>query len=551
VKLLDFGLAKTSPAAKTAAVDETVTRAPTQEGSIVGTLQYMAPEQLQGKDTDARSDIFSFGCVLYELFTGRCAFDGSDSASIIAAILKEEPAPMTPPALDRLVRKCLAKDPDDRWQSRETCATSCFGLRRATSRLPLPRSRRAGSGRGFASIAVAILAAVVAFAFFRPPTPAAAPERVLRFPLPLPENTRFTAVSPDGEKVLFGMPTGENTRQVWIYHLTSGESRPLADLENFASVFWAPDSRTIGFSGGTQFRKFDLATGLVSAIHDGAVASGAWSPDGSILVSKSGEGVSRLPAEGGEAKALTKLVPPDAGHFGIVPLHDGRRFLFFSTGRVDAGGAGTGTIASMGEIRVGSIDGKPPVALMKSDGVVTYAQPGYLLYLKGDTLVAQPFDASRAAITGPAHPLINRVGRQRFNTALPLFSVSQNGALIYQSGTRFVQSRLTWFDRSGKASGTFGELADYSNPAESPDGARLAVCVRDAQTGTRDIWILDLVRGGSTRFTFDPSDDTNPVWSPDGSQIAFTSARQGARDLYTEKCIRRWAGGTAAGLWCG
>ena len=189
---------------------------------------------------------------------------------------------------------------------------------------------------------------------------------------------------------------------------------------------------------------------------------------------------------------------------------------------------------SVGEIRIGSMDGKLPVALMKSDSVVTYAQPGYLLYLKGDTLVAQPFDASRAAINGPAHPLINRVGRSRYNTAFPLFSVSQNGVLIYQTGTRFVQSRLTWFDRSGKASGTVGEPGDYSNPAFSPDGARLAVCIRDPQAGTRDIWILDLVRGGSTRFTFDPSDDTNPVWSPDGSQIAFTSARQGARDLYVK-----------------
>jgi Tol biopolymer transport system component/predicted Ser/Thr protein kinase len=527
VKLLDFGLAKTTPAPK--AADETITRALTQEGSIVGTLQYMAPEQLQGKDTDARSDIFSFGCVLYELLTGRRAFDGSDSASVIAAILKDEPPAMAAlapvaPALDRLVRKCLAKHPDDRWQSArdlrdELLWVASGSAEIATAAIPASRKRERFAWIG----ALAILAAVAVFAFFRPHAPPAAPERMLRFTLPLPEDTRFAAISPDGEKVLFRAGDGENL-QIGIYDLTAGESRPLAGEEIFGYAFWSPDSRVIGFNGVSQSRKIDLASGLVSAIHDGLASTSAWSPDGSILFAKPGEGVSRIPVEGGEPKVLTKLIPPDAGHFGIVPLPDGRRFLFF------AGGGGIG--GGLGEIRVGSMDGKPPVVLMKSDSVVMYAQPGYLLYLKGDTLVAQPFDASRAAIIGPAYPLINRVGRSRFNVTFPLASVSQNGVLIYRSGTRFAQSRLTWFDRSGKVSGTVGELADYSNPVLSPDGTRLAVCIRDAQSGTRDIWILDLVRGGSTRFTFDPSDDLNPVWSPDGSRIAFTSARKGARDLY-------------------
>jgi serine/threonine protein kinase len=210
VKLLDFGLAKTSPVAK--AADETVTRALTQEGSIVGTLQYMAPEQLQGKDTDARSDIFSFGCMLYEVLTGRRAFNGSDSASIIAAILKDEPAPLTapepviPPTLDRLVRKCLAKDPDDRWQSArdlrdELLWIASGGAEIAAAAAPVSRKRER-----LAWIALAILAAVAAFAFLRPHAPAA-PERVLRFPLSLPENARFLSISPDGEKVLFGVAT--------------------------------------------------------------------------------------------------------------------------------------------------------------------------------------------------------------------------------------------------------------------------------------------------------------------------------------------------------
>jgi Tol biopolymer transport system component/tRNA A-37 threonylcarbamoyl transferase component Bud32 len=531
VKLLDFGLAKTNPDSKTRAPDETVTRALTQEGSIVGTLQYMPPEQLQAKDTDARSDIFSFGCVLYELLTGRRAFDGADKASIIAAILKDEPpsmtslAPVTPPALDRLVRKCLAKDPDDRWQSArdlrdELLWIASGGAETAAVAVavnaPASRKRERLAWIG----ALAIVGLVAAFALLRP-HPAAAPERVMRFPLPLPESTTRAQISPDGEKVLY---TTEESgkRQYWIYNLASAESRPLAGVEGRGDFSWSPDSRSLAFTAVKQLRKIDIATGLVSTLHDGAAFSIAWSPDGGILFSSPGGGVHRIPAEGGEAKELTKLVPPDAGHIGIVPLPDGRRFLFI------AGRQGGGPL----EVKVGSKDGTLPVTLMKSDNLVAYAAPGYLLYLKGDTLIAQPFDASRAAITGPPQPLIDQVGRSQGLVSYPWFSASQTGLLLYRHGTRFRQFRLTWFDRSGKESGTLGEPAEYTNPALSPDGARLAVGIRDPQTDTRDIWVFDLARGGSTRITFDPADDFNPVWSPDGSRIAYTSQRKGLRDLY-------------------
>jgi serine/threonine protein kinase len=527
VKLLDFGLAKATAVAK--AADETVTRALTQEGAIVGTLQYMAPEQLQGKDADARSDIFSFGCVLYELFTGRRAFDGADSASIIAAILKEEPAPMTalapvtPPALDRLVRKCLAKDPDDRWQSArdlrdELLWIASGGAETAAAAAPVSRKRERFAWIG----ALALVGAVAAFALLRP-HPDAAPERVIRFPLPLPENVQYAAISPDGENLFYLTDESGKTRH-WIYSLSSAESKPLAGLDNSGAYSWSPDSRAIGFSSGNQLRKIELSTGLVSTVHDGVGGGFAWSADGSILYWGVGGGVSRIPTEGGEVQVLTKLAPSEVLHFGIDPLPDGRRFLFLA---VQTG-------VTQGEIRVGSRDGTTPITLLKSDSAAVYATPGYLLYLKGDTLVAQPFDASRAAITGPAQPLIDRVGRAPGSGSFPQISASQTGLLIYRHGTRFRQSQLTWFDRSGKASGTLGELAEYTNPALSPDGNRLAVGIRDPQTDSRDIWVFDLVRGGSTRVTFDPADDFDPVWSPDGSRIAFTSRRKGVRDLYVK-----------------
>jgi Tol biopolymer transport system component/predicted Ser/Thr protein kinase len=526
VKLLDFGLAKTSPVAK--AADETVTRALTQEGAIVGTLQYMAPEQLQGKDADARSDIFSFGCVLYELITGRRAFDGADAASIIAAILKEEPPPMTaltpvtPAALDRLVHKCLAKDPDDRWQSArdlrdELLWIASGGAEPAVAAAPVSRKRERFAWIG----ALALVGAVAAFALLRP-HPDAAPERVIRFPLPLPENAVRAKISPDGEKVLYATEDSGKSRY-WIYNLASAESRPLAGLDNGSAYSWSPDSRAIGFSSESQLRKIELSTGLVSTVRDGVKGGGfAWSADGGILYWVSGTGVSRIPAEGGEGQVLTKLAPSEVVHVGIDPLPDGRRFLFLAYRAGD----------EQGEIRIGSSDGTQPRTLFTSNSVAVYAAPGYLLYLKGDILVAQPFDASRAAIAGPAQPLIDRVGRAQGSGSFPEISVSQGGLLIYRHGTRFRQSRLTWVDRTGKASETVGEPGEYTNPALSPDGNRLAVGIRDPQTNSRDIWVFDLVRGGSTRVTFDPADDFNPVWSPDGSRIAFTSRRKGARDLY-------------------
>jgi serine/threonine protein kinase len=544
VKLLDFGLAKSPrPRDTPAATDATLTQAITREGAIVGTLPYMAPEQVQGKDADPRSDIFSFGCVLYEMFVGRRAFAATDSASTIAAILKDDPppmtelAPLTPRPLDRLVRKCLAKDPDARWQTARDLQDELLwiasrpGETSPEATRPTPFSKRERIGWIVALLVLTSLLAAVLwraelwkYASWRPDV---APQSagIMRLPLSFSDGggPLLFILSPDGKHLMYR----SQGHQVGVYDLASGSHQEIPAFQfagrGYQPYQWTPDSSAIGAIEGDQIRRVDLATGLVTAMQIGPSGSFAWNNDGGVLFSKPGAGVFRVPPGGGEPKAVTENLIGDPGNLGIVPLPGSQHFLFY------VARARTGS----GEIRLGSFDGKPSTALTIADSIAQYAWPGHLLYLRGDTLVAQPFDAARGVITGPAQPLVGRVARFRISQAWPMFSASQTGLLVYQAGEQTL-SRLTWFDRAGTASGTAGDIADYSNPALSPDGSRLAVCIRDPATGTRDIWIYDLVRGGRTRFTLDAADHLNPVWSPDGGRIAFTSDRKGARDLYVK-----------------
>jgi predicted Ser/Thr protein kinase len=539
VKLLDFGLAKSPrPREAPAFTDETRTQAITREGAIVGTLPYMAPEQVQGKDADPRSDIFSFGCVLYEMFVGRRAFGASDSASTIAAILKDDPppmtelAPLTPRPLDRLVRKCLAKDPDARWQSARDLQDELLWIASRPSEMatgtarPAPFPKRERIAWIAALLAVSSLLAV---ALWRPDFlgHAAAPKSagVMRLPLSFPGEggPLLFILSPDGKHLMYR----SQGHQVGVYDLASGSHQEIPAFQfagrGYQPYQWTQDSSAVGAIEGDQVRKVDLATGLVSTLQIGQSGSFAWNNDGGVLFSKPGAGVFRVPPGGGEPKAVTENLVGDPGNLGIVALPGSQHFLFY----IARGRTGSG------EIRLGSLDGKPSTALTIADSIAQYAWPGHLLYLRGDTLVAQPFDTARGVITGPARPLVGRVARFRISQAWPMFSASQTGVLIYQAGEQTL-SRLTWFNRAGTASGTVGDIADYTNPTLSPDGSRLAVSIRDPATGTRDIWIYDLVRGGRTRFTLDGADHLNPVWSPDGSRIAFSSDRKGARDLYVK-----------------
>jgi Tol biopolymer transport system component/predicted Ser/Thr protein kinase len=533
LKVLDFGLAKFE-LAKSAHSDETLTRALTQEGTIVGTLQYMAPEQLQGKLTDARSDIFSFGCVLYEILTGKRAFRAENQATLIAAIMDREPEPialhqpMIPPMLDRVVKKCLAKDPDNRWQSASDLKSELEWVLEGGSNAAMPapvlehRRRTARLGWIFAGVFAALLAAFALFYYRTVSAPAVA----VRFEIPPPEGTSwggpdFPEISPDGSRILFGATRRDGSRSLWMRPMDSVNAQPIPGTEA-VSLYpgaWSPDGRSIAYVADSKLRRLEIAGGsprIISSV--GALEMPAWSPSGVILFTggDSPYPLYQISAAGGEANKVA-----GSGHAQFFPsfLPGGRSFLYCTPG------GGLGYDASL---YAAALDSKQVKRLVAGSSGV-FVQPGWLLYARGSTLVAHRFNPDKQALSGAPIPIADQVAAVALNAGG--FSVSQN-ALAYRRAIPPQPSDLTWYDRQGKRLGTVGEPAVYTNPALSPDGRRLAVGRLDPATNNRNIWVLDLVRGVSSRLTFDKADDTNPVWSPDGSRIAFSSSRKGNRNIY-------------------
>ena len=510
IKVLDFGLAKIEHTKEAAANDQTLTKAITQEGSIVGTLQYMAPEQLQGKATDARADIFSFGCVLYEMLTGKRAFDGANTASVIAAIMDREPPPVAqvaPPALDWALRRCLAKDPDERWQSardlRAALERVSDSATEVTSQLKPDHSRR----MWIAAIVVVTLAAVAVSAIHFREKPPETP--VMRFSIAPPEKNRFArvatppAVSPDGRQVVFAATSDDGKSQLWLRPLDSLTAQPLAGTENAIYPFWSPDNKSIGFFAAGKLKKMDVSGGPATTLADASQArGGTWSHDGVIVFAPTPySGLQQVPASGGVVRPATRFdtgAPPQRFPWF---LPDGRHFLYL----LGTGGRDQRTI------RIGSLDspGPDPTLLGGADSSAMYAQ-GHLLFVRGTTLVARPFDAKRLAFTGEEVPVAEHLlTRGIFNNSW-VFSVSANGVLAYQSAG-VSALHLTWLDRAGKRLGTVGDPGDLGEVQFSPDRRTAAVTVGEASSGKEnDIWLYDVLRGLRTRFTFGPAPGEEP-----------------------------------------
>jgi serine/threonine protein kinase len=556
IKLLDFGLAKfAEPAAADAPSNaETMltTRLPgapakplTAEGSIIGTFQYMAPEQLEGAEADARSDIFSFGAVLYEMATGKKAFDGKTTASVIAAVLAAEPTPisalqpMTPPALERLIRICLAKDPDERFQSAHDLSLQLKWISEAGSQAgvaaPVIAHRRSRERIAWALAATglflaAVLALVFARSYMNQPKP-----NVTRFLISPPSEVASwltITLSPDGRLLALVGVSKDGTRKIWLRPLDSVAAQPVPGTDGALSPFWSPDSHYLGYfdrEDGTM-KKVAISGGSPETLCNVALASEAsWGADGVILFSPSTlNPISKVSDAGGAPSQVTTLDQSlgEAAHGYPWFLPDGRHFLYISF-----------RAATTTELWlcVGSLDSKETNCLQRVDSPVAYAPPGDLLYLRGATLMAQPFDAQRQKITGDAVPLADSVRPFLLSsaaTAVPSFSVSENGVLSYIVGGPPDQFDLQWFDRSGKNLGMLGQPAGYSGPALSPDGTRVAVAITDPQVKARDLWVFDLKRGTNSRLTFDPADELAPIWSRDSGQILFSSELKGGRDIY-------------------
>ncbi|MGO9259675.1 MAG: protein kinase domain-containing protein [Bryobacteraceae bacterium] len=429
VKVLDFGLAKFG-LVKHARSDETQTRALTQEGTIVGTLQYMAPEQLQGKPTDARSDIFSFGCVLYEMLTGKRAFRAENQATLIAAIMDREPEaialhqPMVPPMLERVVKKCLAKDPDDRWQSASDLKSELEWVLEGGSNAAMPapvvehRRRNARLGWLLASVLAALLAVAV-FAIFHYRT-ASAPAAAIRFEIPPPEGTSwggydYPVVSPDGSRILFGATKRDGTRSLWLRPMDSVNAQPIPGTESgsVAPGAWSPDGRSIAYVADGKLRRLEMAGGSPLILGSvGALAVPAWSPAGVVLFTgESPYPLYRIPASGGDAKTATGSGGPQ-----LYPsfLPGGRSFLYCTPG---------GGLGSNAELYAGALDSKQVKSLAAGSSGV-FVPPAWLLYLRGSTLVAQSFDPGKQSLSGDPIPIADQVAVVALNGGG--FSVSQN-----------------------------------------------------------------------------------------------------------------------------
>lgn len=547
-KLLDFGLAKMgSPVSSVAIATIGLTQPPplTVEGTILGTYPYMSPEQLEGKETDARSDIFAFGAMLYEMITGRRSFVGSSSASLIAAVMSTNPPPvstiqpMASPALDRLVRRCLAKSPDDRWQSAGDLLNELEWIAESGSNagIPAPIVARRRNHERFAWLAaglaaVLLLASLVWIATHLPKQPAAA--AVVHFQIPAPDKLNFffyqiPAVSPDGERIAFTAAAnmlGNDRLFVRPLNAANATETPLPGVDPHYP-FWSPDSRQIAFSAGGTLQRVDVSGGPPVTICGDCNAGygGTWNRDGVILSTNRDRLLYRVPAAGSDPKPLRPLAEGETAQVWPEFLPDGKHYIYLSmSNRPNQQG-----------IYVASLDSTDRKFIVGTDVNAAYLQSGQLLFMRGDVLMAQPFDLRNLTLGGEPRPVADHIDTAAA-TGAPLpaatFAASPNGVLVWHRVFQSSQSLPQWFDRSGKRLSVVGEAADYSNPALSPDDTKLAVGIRDPQTKTRDIWIFDLLRGTKTRLTFDPADDLDSIWSPDGTQIAFTSNRTGQRNIY-------------------
>ena len=549
VKVLDFGLAKAlegDPSSIDISTSPTISRMATQQGVLLGTAAYMSPEQAKAKSVDRRADIWAFGCVLYEMLTGRQAFKGESVTDTLAAVIKEEPdwsqlPSITPTHVRVLLQHCLQKDPRQRLQAigdaRIVLDEVLSGAARQVPPGPAQRAaqRKLWLVSGLAGLLLVSTAWLAWIHFHEKPHGSATAVQRYDFATPDPRLNSVCALSPDGTRLLL-CRSGVNPNPLWLRRMDSLEAHPIEGTEVSAGLpFWSPDSRFIAFgTGDGKLKKIDAEGGSAQVLCDSGqlVLGGFWTADGKIVFSDPlrPPGLFEIPAAGGVSSPVPGF--EHAGNLVLrfpVLLPDGKHFLYTS-----------GTASSAG-VYLGSLDSKAgqliSKKLLSGDGSVYAPSPddpdrGYLLYLRtagpgapAGTLVAQPFDLRKLDLVGEAISLAEQVSS---------FDASLTGTLVYGSGGAAAGAgQLTIFDRQGKILGVVGEPGNYDSVAFSPDGKRVVAARNDPQSGNTNLWMMDLARGTSTRFTFTSGTDDFPVWSPDGSRVAFTSDHGGSsRDLY-------------------
>jgi serine/threonine protein kinase len=535
VKILDFGLAKAlSGEMQSVSVSQspTITEAMTQPGIVLGTAAYMSPEQAKGKAVDKRADVWAFGCILYECLTGKRAFEAETITETLATILKGEPdwhaLPTTTPTNIRFVlRHCLEKDMSQRFHHAADLRIMIEEVRddgEATA------SSRHKSRERLGWIAAALLFVIagmsLTFSYFHQ---ASTETKPIRFSISPPAKGAFSwyaslEISPDGRQVAF-VATVDGKQMLWIRSLDALESRPLPGTEGARNPFWSPDSQSIGFFSNGKLNTLGLSGGVPHPVCDASpyYAGGTWNRDGTIVFTSQGVGgpIYRVSASGGTAIPVTVLdaskqeIQHSRPHF----LPDGQHFLYFARSRVPANNA----------IYVGSLDSRESKRLFTSDSEARYAPPGYLLFVNQSVLMAQQFNADRMELSGDPARLADSVHFDPEPGTADL-SISADGTLAYRSGR--LSTRLVWVDRTGKEISAIGPPGEYRNATLSPDEKRVLVDRFNPQALSRDLWLYDITRQTASRFTYDPADDSDAVWSPDGLRVVFASDRNGARGLY-------------------
>ncbi len=536
-KLLDFGLAKLAQEAAPAIPDSqlpTMKSAITAQGTILGTLQYMAPEQVEAKEVDARTDIFAFGAVVYEMATGKRAFEGKTSASVMAKILEADPPsmaslqPMTPQTLDRVVKKCLAKEREDRWQSAKDLTDELKWIAGASAEAPkaaVPEAKAAAKGWRRAALPVSIVLAIAiltGIAIWKlSPTASPLPQPITRMVITLPPGDRLVgpnqpalALSRDGSHLAYAATRG-SIQQLYLRSMDSLEARPIPGTEGAYAPFFSPDGQWLGFMAGGDLKKVSVNGGAavtVGGINDPRGAS--WGNEGTIIFTPLGGGIEQVPDAGGAMRPLTRLEKGEPSHRWPEFLPGGQAVLF-------AGG-----LLGASNIAVYAVAKGERRDLVQGGTSPHYAASGHLVCAQGGTLMAVPFDPQRLEIKGAPTPVIEGVA-QSTSTGATQYSISTTGVLVYLSGgAGGGLRRLVWVNRNGSEQLLSAPARDYGYPRLSPDGRRVA-----AEIGSQ-IWRYDLARDTLTRFTFEGDINQNPTWTPDGKRIAFYSNKEGPANLF-------------------
>jgi len=530
-KLLDFGLAK-SIAPSSAPSDATQQRPLTQEGTVLGTFQYMAPEQLAGEEPDPRTDIFALGVVLYEMATGRHAFDGKTKTSLVAAIVSGEPKPLselqplTPPSLEHVIAKCLRKERDDRWQSAADIAEE---LRWIGAERPAAQKRRGLLPLVSFAAVLALIIGLVAGAWAlrrQQPSPP-----LTYSSIDPPEGTSYAfdaataVISPDGKTVAAVARGADGVPAIWLRPLDAPAGHVLRGTENPNFPFWSPDSKFVGFFADGKMKRIEVNGGTAESLTEASTPRGAsWSTNGMIVFTPTpASPIFAISAAGGEARAVTELntTRGDTSHRFPAFLPDGRHFLYYVQG------------AGEGNVMLGSLDSKESAPVTTAQAGVLFAPPDYILLLRDGALRAQRIDLKTFRLVGDSVLVAERAqysGSLNFANV----SVSTNGMLTFVTGGSATLSTLTVFDLHGKEVGTLGSSGEQLDVSVAPDGHAVAFSRYDRNANS-DVWVHDFKRNVETRQTFSPANEFAAIWTPDSKSIVFTEFERRPGDLFVKR----------------